>query len=116
MALHTELSIHKAAADLLLYASKMTLNLRRDIKFGLGATIRAECTAILVLVARANGAQDKVPHLARLIERNDTVQCLLRTLKEMREIDVNLHAKGIELTNSVGRQAGAWKRKCRIPA
>lgn len=116
MAMHHELSIHKQAYQLLSVATDLTRNIPRDLKAGLGAAVRDECVALLVLIARANAARDKTPYLERLIERNDVLSTLLRLLKEKRFISINQHAEAMALTISIGKQATGWRKSCRIPA
>jgi len=110
MAMHTDLPIHKVAFDLLSLATDVTRNIPRDFKAGLGAKVRDECIEVMVLIARANAAQDKQQHLSTLVERVQVIEFLLRLFKEKRFISVAQHAKAIELTASIGKQANAWKR------
>lgn len=65
MAMHTDLPIHKVAFDLLSLAADVTRNIPRDFKAGLGAKVRDECIEVMVLIARANIAQDKRPQQHR---------------------------------------------------
>ncbi|EIK96096.1 hypothetical protein PMM47T1_14090 [Pseudomonas sp. M47T1] len=116
MAMHTDLRIHKDAFDLLSLATDLTRNIPRDFKVGLGAKVRDECIEIMVLIARANAARDKVLHLSALVERVQVLEFLLRLFKEKRFISIPQHAKAIELTASVGKQANAWKRYSAAPA
>lgn len=110
MAMHTDLPIHKVAFDLLSLATDVTRNIPRDFKAGLGAKVRDECIEVMVLIARANIAQDKRLHLASLVERVQVIEFLLRLFKEKRFISVKQHAAAIQLTASIGKQANAWKR------
>ncbi len=113
MALHHELSIYKQAYELLSLATDITRNIPRDLKAGLGAAVRDECITLLKLIARANAAKDKTPHLDQLIESNDVISFLLRVLRDKRFISVDQHAKAIVLTISVGKQANGWRKSCR---
>ena len=110
MGMHTDLPIHKVALDLLSLATDVTRNIPRDFKSGLGAKVRDECIEVMVLIARANIAQDKRPHLSTLVERVQVIEFLLRLFKEKRFISVAQHAAAIEQTASIGKQANAWKR------
>jgi hypothetical protein len=116
MAMHTELQIHKVAFDLLSLATDLTRNIPRDFKVSLGAKVRDECIEIMVLIARANAAKDKILHLGTLVERIHVIEFLLRLFKEKRFISIPQHAKAIELTASIGKQANAWKRHSAAPA
>jgi hypothetical protein len=110
MATHHQLPIFKVAYDLLSLAIDVTKNIRRDIKQSLGSRISDECCQLLVLIARANAARDKSSHLMEIIERAETIDFLMRILKDKGFIGVNQHASAIQLTASIGKQANGWKR------
>lgn len=111
MAMHTELDIHKAAEDLLGIALELVRNIPRDMKLIIGAKIRDECLAVLVLIGRANMAREKLPHLNLLLESIWMINHLLRALVNKQFISVPQHARAMKVTASVGRQANAWKGK-----
>jgi hypothetical protein len=115
MGMHTDLSIHKVAFDLLSLATDITRNIPRDFKAGLGAKIRDECIEVMVLIARANAAHDKQLHLGSLVERIQVIEFLLRLFKEKRFISIPQHASAIALTASIGKQANGWKRSTKTP-
>ena len=110
MGMHTDLSIYRAAMSLLHMAIILTRNIPRDLKQSLGKRVIDECIEVVMLIARANATQDKRPHLTLLVERVQVVEFLMRLFKDSRFISVEQHAKAIEVTSSVGKQANAWKR------
>lgn len=110
MAMHTELSIFKAASGLLQMATNLTKNIPRELKQSLGRRVIDECIDVLMLIARANATQDKRPHLTHLVEKVQVVELLMRLFKENRFISVDQHARTMEVTTSIGKQANAWKR------
>lgn len=110
MAMHTELAIYNAAMGLLHMATTLTRNIPRDLKQSLGKRVIDECIEVLMLIARANATQDKRPHLTLLVEKVQIVEFLMRLFKDNRFISVPQHAKAIEVTASIGKQANAWKR------
>ncbi|OHC34969.1 MAG: hypothetical protein A2W79_26385 [Pseudomonadales bacterium RIFCSPLOWO2_12_60_38] len=110
MAMHTELAIYNAAMGLLHMATTLTRNIPRDLKQSLGKRVIDECIEVLMLIARANATQDKRPHLTLLVEKVQVVEFLMRLFKDNRFISVPQHAKAIEVTASIGKQANAWKR------
>ena len=116
MALHTELPIYKVAYDLLDAITDLAKNMPRDFKASIGGKLRDECVEIVVLIFRANTAQEKAPHLSTLIERLQVAELLLRLSRDKRLISTGQYAKAIELTNSVGKQAGGWRRSALSPA
>ena len=110
MGMHTDLSIYRAAMGLLHMATILTRNIPRDLKQSLGKRVIDECIEVVMLIARANATQDKRPHLTLLVERVQVVEFLMRLFKDSRFISVEQHAKAIQVTASVGKQANAWKR------
>ena len=110
MGMHTDLSIYRAAMGLLHMATTLTRSIPRDLKQSLGKRVIDECIEVVMLIARANATQDKRPHLTLLVERVQVVEFLMRLFKDSRFISVEQHAKAIEVTASVGKQANAWKR------
>jgi hypothetical protein len=111
MALHTHLPIHKLAYDLLGLAVDLIRNMPRDIKLSLGAVIREECIHMLLLIAKANAAADKTPHILELLEARETVELLLRTCVDKRFISRSQWARAVEMTESIGKQAGGWRKQ-----
>ncbi len=116
MALHTNLPIYKVAYDLLGTILDLAKNMPRDYKVLIGAKLRDECMEITGLIYRANVAHEKAPHLSELIERLQLTEVLLRLSRDKRLISTGQYAKAIELTNSVGKQAGGWRRSALSPA
>ena len=110
MALHHQLPIYKLAYDLLGMAVDLVRNMPRDIKGTLGAVIRDECVEMLVRIARANAAVDKVPHITALLEARETVELLLRTCHDKRFISTKQWATAVELMERIGQQAGGWRK------
>lgn len=111
MAMHENLPIYKIAYELFSLSADLTLNMRRDIKMSMGAEFRAECTKILMSIARANSSVNKLAHITEIIERNDVVKFSLRLFKDKRHITVKQHAAAIELIESISKQANGWKKK-----
>ena len=110
MALHTELSIHKSAEELLGLTLLLIRNIPRDLKQLVGAKIRDEALQVLVLIGRANMSRDKRPHLNQLIESIWMINYLMRSLTDMGHITPAQHAEAMRATASISRQANAWKR------
>ena len=115
MALHTNLPIYKVAYDLLGVIADLSKNMPRDFKASIGGKLRDECVEIVVLIFRANVAKEKAPHLGALIERLQVTELLIRLSRDKRLISTGQYAKAIELTNSVGKQAGGWRRSAVSP-
>lgn len=116
MANHTQLPIYKVAYDLLDVVTELVKNMPRDFKRSIGGKISDECVEIVVLIFHANTARDKAPYLSDLIERLQVAELLLRLSRDKRLISTSQYAKAIELTNSVGKQAGGWRKSAMSPA
>lgn len=111
MALHTELSIHKSAEELLALSLRLIRNVPRDLKQIVGAKVRDEALQVMVLIGRANMARDKRPHLNLLLESIWMINYLLRSLADMSIISHAQHATAMRVTASVSKQANAWKKQ-----
>ena len=116
MALHTALPIYKVSYYLLDIITDLAKNMPRDFKASIGGKLRDECVEIVVLIFRANVAREKSLHLDSLIERLQVTELLLRLSRDKHLISTGQYARAIELTNSVGKQAGGWKRAAVSPA
>jgi hypothetical protein len=116
MALHTELPIHKTAYDLFDLVVDLVKNLPRDFKQSLGGKMRDEAIEILAAIFRANCARDKTPHLDSVIERTQVIVLMLRMACDKRMISRGQFARTIPLTQSIGKQAVAWRRSSASPA
>jgi len=110
MAIHTNLPIYKVAYNLLDVVTELVKNMPRDFKRSIGGKIADECVEIVVLIFRANCARDKARHLGERTERLQVAELLLRLSRDKRLISTPQYAKAIELTNSVGKQAGGWRK------
>lgn len=116
MALHTNLPIYKVAYSLFDLSTDLAKNMPRDYKQSIGGRVRDECIAIMVLIFRANVARDKTPHLDELLERQQVAELMLRLSRDKRLISTSQYAKAIELTSSIGKQAGGWRKSALSPA
>ena len=110
MALHTELEIYKAADGLLSVATDYVKNMPRSIKPVLGVHLNRLSIGLVLLIARANAARNKVPLLEELLERRLEIEILLRLCRDKRYISVSQYSRAIEYTTSVGKQANGWKK------
>ena len=115
MALHTQLPIYKVAYSLFDLSTDLAKNMPRDFKQGIGGKLRDECVEIVVLIFRANCSKEKAPHLETLIERLQVAELLLRLSRDKRLISTAQYAAAIELTQSIGKQAGGWRRSATRP-
>lgn len=110
MAIHTTLQIYGTAYDLLGLAIDAVKNMPRDVKLVVGQKIVDRCLELTTLIRCANRAGEKAPELERLLERNEEIEALLRISVERRYIGRGQYGDAIRLTQSIGRQAGGWKK------
>lgn len=109
MALHTQLPIYRVAEDLLDAVTDLVTNMKKDFKFSIGRKISEESIEVIVLIFRANVAENKAPHLTELIERLQVIEPLLRLSMNKGKISKGAYAKVIEITTSIGKQANGWR-------
>ncbi|POR52806.1 hypothetical protein B0G62_104103 [Paraburkholderia eburnea] len=110
MALHTTLPIYRAAEDLLAVVTDVVANTQRDFKRLIGERIITCCVDIIDCVYLANVAQDKTPHLVKMIARLNTINSLIRHGMNTRKIHGKAYGRVVELTTSIGKQANGWKK------
>ncbi len=108
MALHTDLPIFKPAYDLLRVAEAVILQMPREVKVGIGRKLRDECLEITDLIAEANIAKDKVPHIAQIRSHIRKVELLVRVSWDNQYIKHPGYRHATQLTQSLGRQATRW--------
>jgi hypothetical protein len=116
MALHTQLPIYKVAYDLFDIITDLAKNMPKDFKVSIGGKLRDECLEIIVLIFRANVARDKAGHIGTLIERLQVAELLIRLSRDKRLISTGQYARAVEMTTSIGKQAGGWRRSATSPA
>lgn len=110
MGLHTDTQIHKVAYDLFNVAIAAARNMPRDVKVLVGGKIRDELLEVFEHIYLANVARDKVPHIDDVRRRIQRVELLLRSSRDMRFITVPAYAAAVQLTQSIGKQASAWRK------
>ena len=116
MALTTDLDIFKQATALLDLAVDVQANIPRAFRASMGTRIADECVEMLVLIARANSARvaaDRAGHIEQLLERLNVTNILMRAAHGKKLISQKLWASSIQLTGSIGKQAGGWLKSAR---
>ena len=115
MAIHNQLPIYKEAYELLKLATNITKNMPKDFKVSIGGEIRKLCVQSVLLIARANAADNKTSHLTELLEQIHAVEILFRLSKDMRFISTGQYATAISLTDAIGKQANGWRKSAVAP-
>jgi hypothetical protein len=118
MALHTDLSIHKSCCDLLRVTMEATKEMRRDFKSSIGTEVRALCVSMLLSVMRANktvNPAQKITHIDQVLEDVEVFNDLFRVCRDVHIITTKIYARATEITGSIGRQAGGWRKSASSP-
>lgn len=97
-------------------STELVRSMPRDFKQSLGGKLRDECVEMSILIFRANTNRIKGPHIEVLIEKLQVTELILRLACDLRQISKGQYASAVELTQSIGRQAGGWKRSASSPA
>jgi hypothetical protein len=117
MALYSDLPIYKHGCELLALALEVQAQLPRVFRRSMGDKIHDLCVAMLEDLAMANGsrAEQRIEHLDKLLTRLRAVTAMLRVGHEMRApqplISHKLWSRSVELLDTVGAQAGGWRKQ-----
>lgn len=110
MALHTATEIYASCFELLGVAGNCVLNMRRDAKRIYGEKIIEACIELDLHVRAANMAQDKEPHLLKLLDRLEVIELLTRVCRDWGFLTIPGYAEITKRTQSIGKQANGWRR------
>jgi hypothetical protein len=117
MALTPDLPIYKHGCKLLELALRVEAQLPRTFKRSLGERVHRLCMDMLEDMAVANAArgQARVDALDALLQHLRSVTALLRVGHDMRAphplIAKPLWSEAVEILDTVGGQAGGWRRE-----
>ncbi len=110
MAQYQHLPIYRLTYELLQQVVKFTKEFPRDLKFTVGQQLNHEVIELVVLIYRANSANNKSETIGILLERLQVVELLIRLSRDMRILPTKAYASLVEMTESIGKQAQGWKR------
>lgn len=113
MAQYEHLPIYKQTYDVLLRVMVATKDFPREYKYTLGQKIKDELTEIVILIYRANSAENKKSHIQEILERIQAVQLLMRLSHDMKILSRRHYAALSEMTESLGKQAQGWLKSSR---
>ena len=85
-----------------------TKDFPRDYKYTLGQKLKEEATELVVLIYRANSEFDRAAHIAKILERIQVIQLLIRLAHDMRILPRGHYVGLAEMTDNLGRQAQGW--------
>ncbi len=109
MASNESLPVYKATYDLLTYVYVHTRNAERDIRHTLVEQMKCELIDIIVLICKANGTRDKLPHIVEARDLVVRVKVRMRLLKDLRQISEKVFAHCALKIEGVSKQLCAWQ-------
>jgi hypothetical protein len=94
-----------------------TKHMPRDFKSSIGTEIRKLCISMILSVMRANKTLNasKVTHIDQVLEDVEVFNDLFRVCRDMRMVSTKVYARATEITGSIGRQAGGWRKSASSP-
>lgn len=110
MGLHTETAIYRTAYELFTVTTQAARSMPRDVKVLMGGKIRDELLHAFDAIYEANVARDKMAHIDGVRRSIQRVELLLRQSVDMRFITRPEYARAARLTQSIGKQATAWRK------
>lgn len=119
MARYAHLPIWKAAIDLAVHLEKSVRRFPRYHKYSLGSELRQCARRLCRLVTRANEARAEMRGrvLDELVLSVEDMKTLLTLAQETQAFgSFNEFATATELTVSLGKQSGGWRRRVRPEA
>ena len=111
--LHTDLPIYKKGYDLLSLAADVQLNMPRTFKQSLGKRVHDECVDLLLEIGYANASrgEKRCEHIRNVLRGTEVVALMMRVSFDKRFISPKVWARAIEITRTIGSQAGGWLKR-----
>jgi len=111
--IHTNLPIYKKGYDLLTLAADVQLNMPRTFKQSLGKRVHDECVDLLLEIGYANASrgEKRCNHIRNVLRGLEVVSLMMRVSFDKGFISRKIWANGMEMTNTIGGQAGGWLKK-----
>lgn len=110
MAIYTNLPVYEDSYQLLLCLVSFSRNMQRDFRYTLGEQIKDKVVEMMVLIFRANKANEKTVHIAEAREKLAEVQIVIRPLNELKQISDKQFATLVEKTVSISKQLSSWEK------
>ena len=107
------LPIYKTTYALLQLVMRGLKNFSRDLRPTLGNRLLSEVLRLITSIYRARATTDprsRAKHLRAILETIEVVEPLLQLSHDMQLLPRDVYAETVELTSSIGRQAGGWLR------
>lgn len=113
MAIYSNLPVFEDSYQLLLLLVKCSRNFDRDFRHTLGERVKQVATDMMILIYKANKAQQKSPFIAQASEKLVELKLLCRILCDTKQLSFGQHSQTMEMTVKIGKQLNAWESACK---
>lgn len=105
-----QLSIRKCAVDLAILATRILPDMNRAHRGLIGRDIREAAKAVVKNIRYANQSRDqaRIDYINTVLDLTESIVIDFRIAFELRLISRDLWSQSIQLTGSLGKQAGGW--------
>jgi hypothetical protein len=110
MALYDNLPVFKSAYDLHLHLYGACRNMERDYKFTIGERLKNEAVELIINIYRANARGHKTPMLEAARENAEVIRLLLRSLSDLKQMNLDRFVGISQKLESVSKQLAAWQK------
>lgn len=107
------LPIYKASYDLVKLITEATGNFKRDFRPTLGKRLQDETFELILHVCKANAASEKLAHIENVLEQISVLEMLTQLAFDLGLFSTKGFSDAVDLMESIGRQAGGWKKHAR---
>ena len=115
MGLYYDLPVYKDVFDLILLIYKYTKDFSREYKYTIGQDLKRDSLVLVRDVYRVNKATDKLLYFDQLQDDFELIKFEIRLCSELKLFHISQQAQMIKLTESIGKQINAWKKKYKKP-
>ncbi len=109
MAIYTNLPIYEECYQLMLQLVVVTQKMQRDFRYTIGERLKQVVMDMIVLIYKANKAEDKLRHIAEAREKLVEAKVMLRVLNDVKQLSDRQFVLFAERTTSISKQFAAWE-------
>ena len=110
MAIYTNLPVYEECYQLLLQLVTFSRQMQRDFRYTIGEKLQQTVVDIIVLIFKANKAEQKTRYISDAREKLVEAQVMIRVLNDTRQLSDKQYVLLVERTTSVSKQLAAWER------
>lgn len=111
MAQYYHLNVYKKSFDFLVKITQLTSHFQRDFRHTLGEKLNNGTIEFIVLIYRANSAQDMQERskiIKELLERLQYINIIMRLACELRNISQDRFIELAQMTQDIEKQLNGW--------